>query len=61
MSKQYFTRDEVKTLLREAIQRKTEPVVEDNKPEKTYTLEEVKALIIKDRRNRDAAPTAKEA
>ena len=56
MTKQYYTRDEVKTLLREAINRKqnAESVVEDNKPENTYTLEEVKALIIKDREARKA-------
>ena len=59
MSKQIFTRDEVKTLLREAIQRKrNEPIVED-KPEtkpdenqKTYTREEVESLIRKDREAR---------
>ena len=59
MSKQFFTREEVKTLLREVIQRKRNEAesVEDKpeaKPveEKTYTLEEVKALIIKDREAR---------
>ena len=60
MSKEIFTRDEVKALLREAIQRKrndAEPVVED-KPEtkpdeqKTYTREEVEAIIRKDREAR---------
>ena len=60
MSKQTFTRDEVKTLLREAIQRKrneAEPVEDiktDAKPEKTYTREEVEALIRKDRETRKA-------
>ena len=49
MSKQLYSRDEVKTLLREAINKKqnAEPVVEDNKTEqnqKTYTREEVIAL-----------------
>ena len=59
MSKEIFTRDEVKTLLREAIQRKrneAEPIVSETeeKPveQKTYTAEEVKALIIKDREAR---------
>ena len=59
MTKQTFTRDEVKTLLREAIQRKrneNKPV--ENKPEtkldeqKTYTREEVEAIIRKDREAR---------
>ena len=54
MTKQYYTRDEVKTLLREAIERKRKPVLEDNKPEKTYTLEEVNAIIRKDREARKA-------
>ena len=48
MSKQLFTRDEVKTILREAINRQQKPTVEDNKPEKAYTGEEVEALIHKD-------------
>ena len=59
MSKQVFSRDEVKTLLREAINKKqnaaTEPV--EDKPEakpdenqKTYTREEVVALIKEDRK-----------
>ena len=58
MSKEYFTRDEVKNLIKEAIRRKCnkdEPIVpEDKKPnvEKTYTREEVEALIIKDREAR---------
>ena len=61
MSKEIFTRDEVKALLREAIQRKrneADPIVETKeKPveEKTYTAEEVKALIIKDREARKTA------
>ena len=57
MSKQIFTRDEVKTILREAIQRKrNEAVVEDNKPDeqKTYTREEVEAIIRKDREAHNA-------
>ena len=59
MTKQTFTRDEVKALLREAIQRKrNEAESVEDKPEakpdeqKTYTVEEVKALIIKDREAR---------
>ena len=61
MTKQYFTRDEVKTLLREAIQCKHSEAEEklvmetETKPEKTYTFEEVKALIIKDREARKAS------
>ena len=61
MSKQYFTRDEVKTLLREAIERKRgeaeEKRVEDIKTEqnqKTYTREEVIALIKEDRKRRES-------
>ena len=61
MSKQYFTRDEVKTLLREAIERKRgeaeEKPVEDIKTEqnqKTYTREEVIALIKEDRKRRES-------
>ena len=60
MSKQIFTRDEVKALLREAIQRKrneAEPVEDiktESKPEKTYTREEVEAIIRKDRETRKA-------
>ena len=63
MSKQVFSRDEVKTMLREAINRKqnaaTKPV--ENKPEttpeqnqKTYTREEVIALIKEDRKRRES-------
>ena len=59
MTKQCFTRDEVKTLLREVINRKqnAELVVEDNKAEqnqKTYTREEVIALIKEDRKRRES-------
>ena len=59
MTKQYYTRDEVKALLRKAINRKqnAEPVVEDNKTEqnqKTYTREEVISLIKEDRKRRES-------
>ena len=59
MTKQYYTRDEVKALLREAINRKqnAEPAVEDNKTEqnqKTYTREEVISLIKEDRKRRES-------
>ena len=59
MSKQYYARDEVKTLIREAINKKqnAEPVVEDDKTEqnqKTYTREEVVALIKEDRKCRES-------
>ena len=60
MTKQTFTRDEVKAILREAIQHKrneAEPVEDiktDTKSEKTYTREEVEALIRKDRETRKA-------
>ena len=56
MSKQYYNRDEVKALLREVIERKRKDAEiteeESSEPEKTYTLDEVKALIIKDREAR---------
>ena len=59
MSKQVFSRDEVKTLLREAINKKQnaapEPV--EAKPDvnqKTYTREEVVALIKEDRKRRES-------
>ena len=65
MTKQYFTRDEVKTLLREAIKRRDadKPVMSEEKPdvERIYTREEVEAIIRKDRQNRNAASTTKEA
>ena len=59
MTKQTFTRDEVKALLREAIQRKrSEAELVEDKPEtkpdeqKTYTREEVEVIIRKDRETR---------
>ena len=54
MTKQFYTRDEVKTLIREVMQLKPNEAVVEAKTdeEKTYTLEEVKALIIKDREAR---------
>ena len=61
MPKKFYTRDEVKTLIREVIQLKPNEAVVEDEPEaksdeqKTYTLEEVKALIIKDRETRKAS------
>ena len=53
MTKQVFSRDEIKALFREAIQRKTEPIVEDigtEQNQKTYTREEVIAFIKEDKK-----------
>ena len=64
MIKQMYSRDDVKTLLREAIQRRDgKTIVAEEKPdvEKTYTREEVEAIIRKDRQNRNAASTTQEA
>lgn len=53
MSKQVYSRDEVKVLLKETIRRKqAESISENNKSENTYTREEVEAIIRKDRETR---------
>ena len=55
MTKKFYTRDEVKALIREVMQLKPNEAVVEARPDeqKTYTLEEVKALIIKDREARN--------
>ena len=54
MPKKFYTRDEVKALIREVMQLKPNEAVVENKPDeqKTYTREEVEAIIRKDREAR---------